>query len=114
MNNLNVLREQWDEMISRGTIPYFELELKDNEYLLVNLEFKDNGIHFSFDQNGLPVFFDGNIIGSDNHYLMPFDTYNAGEIDSESLDYYLTAVMENIEDGYILPNDLWPLDNEEL
>ena len=30
MNNLNVLREQWDEMISRGTIPCFELELKDN------------------------------------------------------------------------------------
>jgi len=100
-NNMNIIKEQWNEMINLGAMPLFEVELKDNEYLLVNLAIVDEGIEFSFDSNALPVSFDGDIetINS-NRYLLPYNEY------WESLDTYLEEISDNIGEGFILSNGL--------
>ena len=99
---MNMIKEQWNEMINRGAMPLFEVELKDNEYLLVNLAIVEEGIEFSFDSNDLPVSFDGDIetIHS-NRYLLPFNEY------WESLDTYIEEISENINEGFILLNGLY-------
>ena len=98
---MNMIKEQWNEMINRGAMPLFEVELKDNEYLLVNLAIVEEGIEFSFDSNDLPVSFDGDIetIHS-NRYLLPFDEY------VESIDSYFETILDNLNDGYLYSNNL--------
>ena len=98
---MNMIKEQWNEMINRGVMPLFEVELKDNEYLLVDLAITDKGIEFSFDSNDLPVSFDGDIetIHS-NRYLLPFDE------NVEPIDSYFETILDNLNDGYLYSNNL--------
>jgi len=99
---MNMIKEQWNEMINRGTTPMFEFELKHDEYLLVDLELTDKGIEFSGDFDGFPVSFGGDIetIHS-NRYLLPFSEY------WESLDTYIEEISDNINEGFILLNGLY-------
>jgi hypothetical protein len=101
VDNMNIIKKQWNEMLNRGTMPLFEVELKDDQYLLVDLALTDEGVEFSFDSEDLPVSFDGDIetIHS-NRYLLPFDEY------VESLDSYLELISDNLSEGYLFPNDL--------
>jgi hypothetical protein len=101
VDSMNIIKKQWNEMLNRGTMPLFEVELKDDQYLLVDLALTDEGVEFSFDSEDLPVSFDGDIetIHS-NRYLLPFDEY------VESLDSYLELISDNLSEGYLLPNDL--------
>lgn len=107
---MNTLQVQFKEMLQRGIIPVLEYPIVVNgekEWLLVDIKCLENGLEFSFDSNGLLTSFDGAIKQfSDNYYLLPFDTYNAGENDSDSLDYYLQAIAENIQDGFIYSNNI--------
>lgn len=113
---MNTLQAQFETMLQRGIIPYLEYPIilnGEKEWLLVEIECLENGLKFSFDSNGSPVYFDGAIKQfSDNHFFLPFDTYNAGENDSEDLDYYLQAIIENIQDGFISANNLYCNDEE--
>jgi hypothetical protein len=110
LNIMNTLQLQFAEMLQRGRIPYLEYEILlngEDDYLLVELTCLENGIEFSFDSNGLPASFDGSIKQlSDNYFLMPFDSYGAGENDSDDLDYYLQGIDENMLTGFICSNDL--------
>jgi hypothetical protein len=90
-------------MLGRGVITMFEIELIDGEYLNVDLGIVGNGIYFTFDQDGLPVYFDGDIISvGDGVYVLPFDEY-----EYMTLQYMLDVIVGNIREGYIAPNGLF-------
>lgn len=95
------LESEWQAMINRGTHPMFEYQIGENDYLIVNLEFTDNGIEFSFDSDNKRVAFDGDIkVINDNRYLMPFDVF------TDSLDCYLETIHANITEGYLIVNGM--------
>ena len=64
---MDKLFQEWQDMINSGTLPIFEIELIDDEYLLVNLELNNDGIEFSFDGDDKPVYFDGEIVSYKNN-----------------------------------------------
>jgi len=98
----NKINKQFDDMLTRGIIPLFEYQIKKDEYLTVDIRINEKGILFSFDQNSLPVSFDGDIETiSENNYLLPFDK------SFDQLDSYLEMIGENMTEGYLLPNDLF-------
>ena len=108
---MNTIKQQFSEMLERGTLPFMEYPVLINgekEFLLVELSATEEGIEFSFDNFGLPARFDGSIVVySDTHFLMPYDSYDASENDSDYLDYYLQGIAENIQEGFIFSNGIW-------
>lgn len=96
---MNTIQVQFSEMLNRGTLPYLEYELIDGEFLTVEIEATDAGLQFSFDANDLPCFFDGQIVGSGNFWMLPYD-------DCFSLDQHLELIDQNIRDGYIIAHSL--------
>ena len=106
--NIAKIQQEWDAMLQRGTMPAFELELKDGEYLLVDLVFIPTfeEIRFSFDSMNLKTWFSGNIRTiHDCSFALPVTEYD------DSLDALLQCIYEEINQGFIWPNDLYP--NEE-
>jgi len=51
------IKKQFNDMITSGLIPCFEYELKNDEYLLVDVDVTKKGVEFSFDSNEKTVFF---------------------------------------------------------
>lgn len=96
---MNTIQVQFSEMLNRGTLPYLEYELFDGEFLSVEIQATDKGLEFSFDANDLSCFFDGQITGSGNFWLLPYD-------DCFSLDQHLELIDQNIRDGYIIAHSL--------
>ncbi len=99
----SVIKAQFDQMVERGIIPCFEFERDYNgsvEWFTVDIEVSEKGVHFSFNQDGLPCCFDGEIVGSGNFYCLPFDEYFS------DLDSYLQRISENITEGYLLSNNI--------
>lgn len=93
--------QEWQEMIEHGTTPLFEIELINDEYLLVYLECDKKGIRFYFDNDNKPVYFDGIIQEiTQKGYRLPFD-------DCFSLDEHLETVYSNVNEGFIIPNQLF-------
>lgn len=93
----------WRELMTSGLLPVMQLELKDDNWLLVDFSVDEEGITFSFDTDNLPVYFDGDVQPSgDNTFLLPWPE---GDF---SLDSQLELISGNINDGYILPNNLYP------
>lgn len=111
--NIAKISQEWQAMLERGIIPLFEIELKDGEYLLVDLELCDvpdqanifevqKEIRFSFDSMNLKTWFSGNIkTYHDCRFALPITEYD------DSLDELLEAVMQEITEGFILPNNLY-------
>ena len=104
MNHITGIKNEWQDMLGRGVIPMFEIELTDGEYLNVDLGIVGNCIYFTFDQDGLPAYFGGDIIsvGDDVYgvYVLPFDEYM-------TLQDMLELIADNIREGYIAPNGLF-------
>jgi hypothetical protein len=99
--SINTIKQDWDAMLDRGIIPCFEYQISEDDWLLVGLEFTDDGLGFSFDSDNKRVAFDGDIeVINDNHYMLPWDL-------DMSLDSHLEMISENITDGYLLVNDLY-------
>lgn len=105
----NAIKQQWQQMINRGTMPLFEIQITESDYLLVDLSLTDDGIRFSFDTspiapyNVLPVSFDGEIIQlGEGVYVLPFESAC-----SDGLDSLLEMIYENITEGFLLPNNLF-------
>ena len=106
------ITEQYNTMIERGIIPVFELEIVNDDFLLVNLDLHypvqglADGLQFTFDTDDLDVSFDGEIVVLwDGCYYLPFDEY------TDSLDSYLEQIMCNLQEGYLIPNNLFPSDD---
>jgi hypothetical protein len=103
--NIQKISSEWQAMRERGTLPLFEIELKNNEYLLVDLELYPSfeEIRFTFDSMNLPSHFSGNIKQyHDCKFALPITEYD------DSLDALLEVIYEEISGGFILPNDLSP------
>ena len=104
LNHITGIKNEWQDMLGRGVIPMFEIELTDGEYLNVDLGIVGNGIYFTFDQDGLPEYFGGDIIsvGDDVYgvYVLPFDEYM-------TLQDMLELIADNIREGFIAPNSLF-------
>lgn len=108
---MNTIKQQFDKMVQSGRIPFMEYPVLINgkkEWLIVELSANDEGIEFSFDNFDLPVSFDGSIVVySDTHYLIPYDSFDRGENDSDSLHYYLEGIADNIQECFICSNGIW-------
>lgn len=106
-SNFEIIVQQWENMLSHGTIPCFEFELNNGEYLLVDLELNENKkeIIFSFDSMNLKTWFSGNVkTYHDCRFALPIDDY------CESLDQVLEVIFEEINEGFIIPNRLFKTD----
>lgn len=98
---INTMKTEWQAMLDRGIIPCFEYQISEADWLLVDLEFTDEGLEFSFDSDNKQVSFDGGIkIINDNRYMLPWDLYM-------SLDSHLEMINENMIEGYLLVNGLY-------
>ena len=105
---MRYIQDQFNEMLSRGVMPVFEIGLENGEYLEVNLGLHidgrcaaNSGVTFEIDTDDLPTFFDGAIKNKGGGvYILPYDKY------FDNLDTYLETIMENILEGYLLPNNL--------
>ena len=108
--NIQKILQEWHKAIFLcNTMPIFEIELKDGEYLLVDLELNAEleEIRFSFDSMNLKTWFSGNIKTYHNcEFALPIREYDG------SLDALLEVVMQEISEGFILPNDLYPESEE--
>ena len=103
--NIAKISQEWEAMLQRGTMPAFELELKDGEYLLVDLVFMPTfeEIRFSFDSMNLLSHFSGNIRTiHDCRFALPITEYD------DDLDRLLECIYEEINQGFIGANDLYP------
>lgn len=102
---MNTIKQQFEAMLNNGIMPLFELEIvnddKEDDYLIVNIEYNHSGILFSFDNLNLPTHFDGSVESFGYKHLIPFDEYQ-----EEDLDCYLELVMDNMTEGFLLPNNL--------
>ena len=96
---MNTIQVQFAEMLQRGTLPFLEYELFDGEFLTVEIQATDKGLEFSADFNDLHCFFDGQIVGSGNFFLLPYDL-------DFSLDQHLELIDQNIRDGYVIAHSL--------
>lgn len=96
---MNTLQQEFQTMLESGRIPVLEYELYNGGYLTVQIEATETGLQFSADFNDLPCFFDGQITGSGNYWLLPYDN-------DFSLDSHLQLIDQNITDGYIIANSL--------
>jgi hypothetical protein len=99
--NINTIKSEWQSMLDRGIIPCFEYQISEDDWLLVDIKFNEEGLEFSFDSDNKRVAFDGDItVIYNNHYRVPFDL-------DMSLDGHLELISDNIVDGYLLVNDLY-------
>lgn len=96
---MNTIKQQFDQMLGRGVIPHLEYELVNGDYLTVEIEATASGLQFSADFNDLPCFFDGQITGVGNFWLLPYD-------DCFSLDEHLQLIDQNIREGYLIVHNL--------
>jgi hypothetical protein len=103
--NIQKISQEWQSMREIGIMPLFEIELRDREYLLVELELylPLEEIRFSFDSMNLSSHFSGNIKEyHDCAFALPITEFD------DSLDALLEVVYQEISGGFILPNDLFP------
>lgn len=99
--SINTIKSEWQAMLDRGIIPCFEYQISEGDWLLVDLEFTNEGLRFSFDSDNKRCAFDGVItVINDNFYLLPWDL-------DMSLDSNLEMISENMIEGYLLVNDLY-------
>jgi hypothetical protein len=108
MENIKTaIHNQWQAMLNYGTIPLFEIECSNGDYLVVNINYTqgNNYISFSFDDS-LPVYFDGEIKKHGSGYRVMLDEC------FDNLDGYLQLIHDNIIEGYIIPNDLLLCEDE--
>lgn len=98
---------QWENMLRSGKIPCFEFELKNDDYLLVDLELNETNkkIIFSFDSMNLKTWFSGNVKQyHDCKFALPIDDYCV------NLDQVLEVIYEEVNEGFIIPNHLFKID----
>jgi hypothetical protein len=107
------IKEQFDDMLQRGTIPCFEYQIAEDDWLVVDIELHPKGIKFLFDDRCIdkPVFFfSGNVkqLHPENFgcYLMPFDDW------VNDLDSYIQAIDQEMTEGFLLPNNLFYTEQE--
>lgn len=98
---LESLKQQAQTAVEKYSGMFAEYELPNEEFLLVHFELCDQGIHIRADFEGIKCF-SGNVILTELGFIMPFDPDYF-----EDLDYYLQSISEEINEGYLIPNNLY-------
>ena len=106
---MQTIIDQFNDMLQRGKMPLFEIEIintdGERDWLIVDIELHEKGIVYRFDDMDLPVWFDGNTVqlNAENNgcQLVPFDEYFT------DMHYYLEYIIEDIMEGFIIPNGLY-------
>jgi len=109
MKTIEKITNEWQAMLSRGTMPLFEFELKNDEYLIVDIELNADkeAFIFSFDSMDLKTWFSGNVkMVHDCKFSFPLDDY------FDNLDYYFQEIYMEVLEGFIIPNNLLPREEE--
>lgn len=98
--NIDTIKAEWQAMLDRGIFPCFKYQISEDDWLLVDLEFTNEGLVFSFDSSSNLVAFDGwiTVIGEDR-YVIPWEH-------GMSLDEHIAALDNNIIEGYLLVNEI--------
>lgn len=96
---MNTIQKQFETMLERGIIPVLEYQLNNGDWLTVDIEATETGLQFSADFDDKDCFFDGQITGAGNFWLLPYD-------DCFSLDEHLQMIDQNITEGYLMPHNL--------
>lgn len=107
MSNTESIVQQWENMLSSGKMPLFEIELNNGEYLIVDLvilpEFKD--ILFCFDTMDLKTWFSGETkILNERLFSVSYAEWYG------SLDSILEFIYGEVLEGFIIPNNLYKED----
>ena len=108
MSNSESIVQQWRKaVILCNTMPIFEIELKNDEYLIVDLELmiESKEIQFSFDTMNLKTWFSGETKILNEHLFSV--SYAGSEF---SLDEILQFIYDEVLEGFIVPNDLFKED----
>lgn len=100
------INEQWQAMINSDRIPVMEYKLANGDWLVVEINYQENYLAFSFDQDNKPCFFDRCIKGDNGFYRYPLDEY------FDSIDHYLQEIHQNIIEGFLIPNNLDCVDGD--
>jgi len=90
------LLKEFNEMTA---LPYMEIEMKNGEFLLVELTANEKGINVSFDKE-FKAYFSSNVTEHGIGFFMPFD-------DCFTLDEHLQEIYGEIIEGYLIPNNLY-------
>ena len=88
--------------IERGGVPVMEYPITGGECVTVWISVAQSGVFFSFDDLELPVCFGGEVKRYNYGYIVPFCVF------TDKFDSYLQIINDNITEGFILPNDLYP------
>lgn len=106
---MQTIKDQFNAMLESGKITAMEYPTSENDWLLVDIGISDQGVTFSFDSDNKNTFFEGEIVQyNDCYFCLPFDEY------FKDLDYYLQMINDNIIEGFLLPNDLYYVDDSEV
>lgn len=105
MSNTESIVQQWRKAIILGnTMPCFEIELNNGEYLLVDLELVSDSkeIRFSFDTMNLKTWFSGETkILHECLFSVSYADWYGG------LDSILEFIYGEVLEGFIIPNNLF-------
>lgn len=98
---METIKDQYQEMIARGTIPVFEFKTVAGEFITVDIGITDSGVSFEFDTEEKDTHFSGNVANEGGYvYVYQFDEFQ------ESLDWYLQEIYQEMVEGYIIPNGI--------
>ena len=94
------LKKEWKECPFIKELSY---KLLNGEHLSVELSLTNKGMQFSFDLEGLPTYFSGDVIKTGPYtFLVKADVYSLN-----TLHDLLECVDDEITVGYLIPNGLY-------
>lgn len=101
-NTCKTLKDQWDTMINSGRIPVLEYQVSEDKWLTVNIYFRGSCLLFSFDKEPIcDTYFSGEIEKVLDNYQIDFDWC------FDNLDRYLQMIDQEMTEGYLIPNNLY-------
>lgn len=102
LEQIEIKAELLAEFNDMALMPIMEMQTVEGEFLLVDLSATLEGLFFELDTDGKPTSFDGDVIDQGNDvYLLPWDTYF-------TLDEHFASIHDNINEGFLIPNNLLP------
>lgn len=105
-NTCKTLKDQWDTMINNGRIPMLEYQVSDDEWVTVDIYFRGNCLLFSFDKEPMyDTWFSGEVEKVLDNYQINFDWC------FDNLDHYLQMIDQEITEGYLIPNNLYYMED---
>lgn len=98
----HTIQQEFNNMLDRGRIPVMEYEMRDGDYLVIDIHTSAKGVHFNLSED-FTTAFSNEVLRDGYNYYIPYDGY------TDTLDAYLELIDQEIVEGVLIPNDLLPL-----